>query len=151
KTVTGGRLNIFKAVSATPVPLLASSVGNAAPTESLTREQVAPLLIEAIARWQAAGVDTSALSGLDIRIDDLPGANLGQAAGNTIWLDVNAAGWGCFVDATPGDDSEFIAPGNQGERNRMDLLTVVMHEMGHVLRLDHEVTGVMQETLDPGT
>ena len=33
----------------------------------------------------------------------------------------------------------------------MDLLTVVMHEMGHVLGLDHEATGVMQETLDPGT
>ena len=33
----------------------------------------------------------------------------------------------------------------------MDLLTVLMHEMGHVLDLDHEATGVMQETLDPGT
>jgi len=25
-----------------------------------------------------------------------------------------------------------------------------MHEMGHVLGLDHEPRGVMQETLDPG-
>ena len=33
----------------------------------------------------------------------------------------------------------------------MDLLTVLMHEMGHVLGLDHDIKGVMQETLDPGT
>src|SRR5262249_10140362 len=66
-------------------------------------------------------------------------------------LDDNAADWGWFVDTTPSNDSEFTTPGNQGEQNRMDLLTVLMHEMGHVLGFDHEPTGVMQETLDPGT
>jgi len=74
-----------------------------------------------------------------------------MASGNTIYLDVNAAGWGWFLDATPHDDSEFTTPGNQGEQNHMDLLTVLMHEMGHVLGLDHDARGVMQETLAPGT
>lgn len=38
---------------------------------------------------------------------------------------------------TPRDDREFTTPGDQGEQNRMDLLRVLMHEMGHVKGLDH--------------
>src|SRR5262245_7118798 len=53
----------------------------------------------------------------------------------------------CF---RPWDDSEFTTPGNQGERGRMDLLTVLMHEMGHILGLDQDDHGVMQEALDAG-
>ncbi|MCI0460421.1 MAG: S8 family serine peptidase [Gemmataceae bacterium] len=151
KTVTGGRLNIFKAVRATPLPLVASSVGTSAPTESLTREQVTPLFAEAVARWQATGAYTSGLSDMQVIIADLGGATLGMAAGNTIWLDANAAGWGWFVDPTPGDDSEFTTPGDQGEQHRMDLLTVLAHEIGHLLGHEHEDEGVMEETLTAGT
>ncbi len=150
KTVTGGRLNIFRAVSATPLPLTASSVGNAAATEALTSEQVVPLVTEALTRWQAAGVDTSALSSIDIRIADLPGASLGQAVGNVIWLNADAAGWGWFVDPTPWDDSEFTTPGAQGEQNRIDLLTALAHEIGHLLGHDHEDDAVMIDTLPTG-
>jgi hypothetical protein len=74
---------------------------------SLTSAEVQPLLVEAEARWQAAGVDTSILGAIDIRIADLGGTTLGLTSGNTIWLDDNAAGWGWFVDPTPSDDSEF--------------------------------------------
>jgi len=45
-------------------------------------------------RWQATGVDTSALHGVNIRIADLAAPTLGLASGNTIWLDDNAAGLG---------------------------------------------------------
>ena len=76
---------------------------------------------------------------------------MGLASGHTIWLDDNAAGWGWFVDPTPEDDSEFTTPGNQGEQRRMDLLTVLEHEVGHLLGFEHEVSGVMQETLIAGT
>jgi hypothetical protein len=116
----------------------------------LTLEQARPLLAEATSRWQAAGADISALSKIDIRIADLGGTTLGLASGNTIWLDDNAAGWGWFVDATPASDLEFVLPGNQGEQNRIDLLTVVMHELGHLLGHDHEADGVMAETLAAG-
>ena len=57
-------------------------------------------------------------------------------------------GW--FVDQTPWDDSAFTTPGNQGEQNRMDLLTVLEHELGHLLGSEHEATGVMEDTLAPG-
>jgi hypothetical protein len=132
-------------------PLQAAALGHNGTAATLTSRQVNSLLPEAIRRWQAAGVNTSGLSGLDLRIPDLGGTALGLASGHTIWLDADAAGWGWFVDPTPGSDSEFTTPGNQGEQNRMDLLTVLDHELGHVLGFEHEASGVMQDTLTAGT
>jgi hypothetical protein len=50
----------------------------------------------------------------------------------------------------PGDDREFTTPGDQGEQGRIDLLTVLEHEMGHLLGLAHADQGVMVDTLAPG-
>src|SRR5207244_11332788 len=111
---------------------------------------VSPLLDVAMARWAAAGADTSSLGDIHIQISNLGGTTLGLASGTTIYLDTNAAGWGWFVDATPWDDSEFTTPGDQGEQNRMDLLTVLEHEVGHLLGKEHAASGVMAETLSPG-
>ncbi len=120
-------------------------------TKSLHANQVQPLLTEALARWQAAGVDTSSLRGVQVHITDLGGSTLGEANHGAIWLDDNAAGWGWFVDRTPRNDSEFAKKGNQGEQHRMDLLTVLEHEVGHLLGRGHETDGVMQATLTAGT
>ena len=110
-----------------------------------------PLLAEALARWQTAGVDVSALHGIDVRVADLGGRTLGKAADGVIWLDDNAAGRGWFVDRTPQSDSEFTRRGNQGELYRMDLLTVLEHEVGHLLGRGHEAGGLMLEDLTAGT
>ena len=37
------------------------------------------------------------------------------------------------------------------QQHRMDLLTALIHEMGHILGLDHDVFGVMQDILASGT
>ncbi len=79
-------------------------------------------------------------------------------------IDVNAGGFGWFVDPTPGDDVEFastgasdslIATGASPASGRVDLLTVVMHELGHVLGLEDlapndPIDDLMAETLLPG-
>ena len=142
----GFLLALDEAVPA-PSPLLAAAVPTKSVEQSLPASGYQPIVAESLRRWEAAGVDTSALSGMTVQVRNLGGTTLGLASGNTIWLDDNAAGWGWFVDSTLGNSSEFSRAGNQGERNRMDLLTVVMHEIGHLLGQDHTDDGVMAETL----
>jgi hypothetical protein len=70
----------------------------------------------------------------------LGNAQLGAVEGRSIVIDTTAAGWGWFVDPTPDQDEEFEAPSATGERiakadgpaaGKIDLLSVIMHELGH--------------------
>jgi hypothetical protein len=130
--------------------LRATALGNNANVAVLTTQQASSMLAAAVSRFQASGINTSALKNVNIRIANLGGTTLGFASGNTIWLDDNAAGWGWFVDQTPLDDSEFLLSGNQGEQNRIDLLTVIEHELGHILGLEHTASGLMTDSLAIG-
>jgi len=131
-------------------PVVASSQTLAAAQLTLGAPQLAPIAAEALHRWESQGVNTAERADMNVRITNLGGTTLGLASGNTIWTEHNAARWGWFVDSTPHDDAEFSLPGNQGEQNRMDLLTVVMHELGHLLGHDHDEDGVMAEALAAG-
>jgi PKD repeat protein len=110
-------------------PLQAATMSRAAGQPALTIKQLEPIIEEAVARWSSITGDSS-LTDTQFRITDLEGSTLGLARGNTVWLDVDAAGNGWFLDPTPGENSEFSG----GRRpTGVDALSVVMHEMGHVL------------------
>jgi hypothetical protein len=98
----------------------------------------------ALARWEAAGLSDAQLSVLrntSIHIADfLDAPRLGVESDGEIWLNADAAGWGWFTDASAATPAA----------ERMDLLTVVEHEFGHVLFGVQNGTGLMAATLDPG-
>lgn len=108
----------------------------------------------------AAGAGLSG-SGVSMNIADLPGAAVGQTVGSTITLDTNAAGNNWFIDSTPGDNSEFLPTSNPYEwvakegsaaYGKMDMLSVLLHEYGHALGIDHSADGhdYMATTLTVG-
>ncbi len=92
---------------------------------------------------------------------DLIPKMFGTPRQDTLHLDAYAAGFGWFIDPTPGLDEEFEPAGSSGAllavdsalAGRMDLLTVVSHELGHVLGLadlDPLAESLMGSTLQPG-
>ena len=159
-------------VSIVVTPAGANLVAYSAPEEPpvaesiLTCDALAAIVEEAIERWSdSLLVDDSALALLNdvsFEITDLNGLTLGHATGSTVLIDVDAAGFGWFIDPTPYDDTEFRRGNGDGELaatppsaayDDMDLLTVVMHELGHVLGLedlDPDTHDLMSETLDAG-
>jgi hypothetical protein len=128
----GGNIQIRQA------QFLDGPAGPGAPAGTVvTAQQVQALVPRAIARWQQAGIAPDRLAALaaqQIIVVDLAPGELGWQEGNTIAIDADASGYGWFVDATPSSDSAF-APGAVGSpaQGRVDLLTVLIHEMGHVL------------------
>ncbi|MBL8825457.1 MAG: hypothetical protein JNM18_00640 [Planctomycetaceae bacterium] len=155
--------------STTTVTLVSPLVASGSPTTidktRLTQSQLTSIVTAAITRWSDLGLNAEQLATLrntSYVIADFGATNLlGTAAsGQVITLDDNAAGFGWFVDSTPLADEEFPVEISGSERRapgmrKMDLLTVVMHEMGHILGLpdidDHDSTGVMTDALAAGT
>ena len=124
---TYGRLHRWPAGIRTAAQELAESPGSGLGVSSLTAEELAPIVTAAEARWEAAGLSSAELArlqGLQYVIATLATGNLGEYLPGTVYLDATADGYGWFMDST--------ASPAAGE---VDLLTVVLHEMGHALGL----------------
>jgi subtilisin-like proprotein convertase family protein len=130
--------------------------GGEAAAAALTPAELAPIARAAVARWAAAGLTASQLALLNhmqYSIGNLSASGaLGLTALNSprVSLDATADGWGWFIDPTPASNSEFAVPAGGSELEarpgspafgHMDLLTVVEHELGHVLGLDDLAPG----------
>jgi hypothetical protein len=127
-------------------PVLAAALPHHRVQQSLTTQQLQPVVQAAIASWQAAGASAAQVALLHqvpAHIASLPASHLGEEAEGAIWISPNAAGWGWYTDTSAASGQAF---------QKMDLLSVVSHELGHVLGLKdgHDSHDVMGETLAPG-
>jgi hypothetical protein len=134
-----GSTSIITAPAAPPLRLDTSGLSELAAAAALSEDQLAPVFVTGV--QQVVGVEgigaAIALRNVSFEIVDLPGTQLGRAVGDSlIQIDVDAAGAGwSFGDSEDGG---------------ADLLTAVMHELGHVLGYGHAEDGVMRSSLAVG-
>jgi hypothetical protein len=112
----------------------------------LNSTQLDQIVGAATAIWKSSGFVSNGFQSLnDLRFEilDLPDTTIGLTGSDVIYLDSGAAGHGWFIDSTPWVDEEFEYYGGQlmarddsDAAGSIDLLTVVLHEMGHILGLD---------------
>jgi RHS repeat-associated protein len=119
---------VIKNVTA-PIP-------NDTPVVGLANVAVNAILDSAWKAWSVSNADAG-FERIDIKFENLPGMQIAEARPATnsstpqIIIDTDGAGFGWFVDATPSTDDEFTS--DSIATTRFDLLTVLTHEIGHLL------------------
>jgi hypothetical protein len=127
----------------TPVPAMQYAAAAGVGAAALDDGTLQSVVQAALARLTAAGIDSDVVRQLAsahffVANSLLPGA-LGETftATNTVLISADAAGNGWFVDPTPLEDEEFAADGTalpgSAAAGHADLLTTMLHEMGHLV------------------
>jgi uncharacterized delta-60 repeat protein len=141
-------LDVLTYLNANPLELAPTSASAVAAPQMVTTADLAPVVSAAIELFAAAGASDAQVARLQqaqVQVGDLAGSILALQSGNVITIDTNAAGRGWFVDPTPTDNAEFQLLGNRLAAidsvltsGDVDLLTVVAHELGHLLGFPDE-------------
>jgi hypothetical protein len=121
--------------------LLGAPLAGTAAVQPLNVGSIEAILPQAIAIWQAAGFDVSAMKDVGIQVADLWSGSLAWSEHNMITFDRTAQGYGWSTD-----------PSRAPVAGQIDLLTVLVHEVGHQLGFDvnQDAGDVMDENLAPG-
>jgi len=134
--------------------------------QKLTREQLNEMVRAALGRWSQAGIsgeDLTTMQAATFEIANLPEGEIASAASSHIKIDETGAGYGWYIDQFASEDNEFDVPvpGKEMQttehspaHGRMDLLTVVMRELGAVYlqgksRVPKQLRPLMEPTLSP--
>ena len=112
----------------------------------VSQAELSAMVEAAIQRWIDAGAtaaQVAAMRAVNVSVIDIAGTVVGSSNAGVIRIDNDGAGYGWFVDMTPGDDSEFAGSGSKlaaipggAAAGKLDLLTVLVHEFGHHIGLD---------------
>lgn len=119
-------------------------------SDVLTLEELIPITKEAKRRWlKIVGnkpIYEKTLSNLKYKIVRFKNDVIGRYCCNStkILFDDNGNGFGWYIDKTPETDEEYfhynqsniLLAFSGGAMSKVDLLSIVMHEMGHALGLD---------------
>ncbi len=139
--VPGG---LLMAVLPSPSP---ASAGTETPTPIITFDDLLAAHLAATGIWDSLVPGRLALP-IPVYFEDLPGSQVGEArilgmdGAAAIVIDLDAAGVGWFLDPTPLDHAEFSgalgpfafqASADSPAAGKYDLLTVLLHETGHLL------------------
>jgi autotransporter-associated beta strand protein len=125
------------------VPLVADGNPRDAQAAAISLDMLQPVVTEAAARWAATGLtpaQAAALASAQVTVADLGGAYLGLAdpATNAVRIDDDAARFGWSVVRGPWSrGSHWTTDDGQRVTGGVDLLRVVMHELGHLLGYEH--------------
>ena len=163
-TADNSRIRLQDAPLSQFVPLAVQESGSGLATDRLSQQDIDALLPIARQVWLDAGASPAAFAGLTVNMQELPAGFAAWAQRKAITLDTTGAGWGWYIDASPLDHSEFAisdaasawrvdaSEDNNPAEGRLDLLTVLIHELGHVAGLVHSNghADIMSQYLAPG-